>query len=66
MPENNLGPIKFPIAICNKTPIFTLPTTKETDMTKLQQIYRELRKYMTAEEARYAAPKLIEAWTTRN
>ena len=36
--------------------------TRRTDMTKLQQIYRELRKYMTAEDARYAAPRLIEAW----
>lgn len=31
-------------------------------MTKLQRIYRELRKYVSREEARYAAPKLIEIW----
>ena len=27
-------------------------------MTTVQKIYRELRKYLSREEARYAAPKL--------
>jgi hypothetical protein len=29
-------------------------------MTTVQRVYRELRKYLTREEARYAAPKLLE------
>jgi len=28
-------------------------------MTPVQKVYRELRKYLTREEARYAAPKLL-------
>jgi hypothetical protein len=28
-------------------------------MTKIQQVYRELRKYLPKEDARYAAPKLV-------
>jgi len=30
-------------------------------MTKLQRVYRELRKTVSREDARYAAPRLIEA-----
>jgi len=33
-------------------------------MNKVQRVYRELRKYMTAEDARYAAPRLVEVWPT--
>ena len=29
-------------------------------MTTVQQVYREIRKHLTREEARYAAPKLAE------
>ena len=29
-------------------------------MTKLQKIYREIRKYLPREEARYAAPRLLK------
>lgn len=29
-------------------------------MTTVQKVYRELRKYVTREEARYAAPKMVE------
>ena len=29
-------------------------------MTTVQKVYREIRKYATREEARYAAPKLVE------
>lgn len=29
-------------------------------MTTVQQVYREIRKHLTREEARYAAPKLVE------
>jgi hypothetical protein len=29
-------------------------------MTTVQKVYRELRKYVTREEARYAAPKFVE------
>jgi hypothetical protein len=31
-------------------------------MTKLQKVYRELRRYVSREDARYAAPRLIEVW----
>ena len=31
-------------------------------MTKLQQVYRELRRYVSREEARYAAIKLVQLW----
>jgi hypothetical protein len=29
-------------------------------MTAVQKVYRELRKYVTREDARYAAPKMLE------
>jgi hypothetical protein len=29
-------------------------------MTTVQQVYREIRKHLTREDARYAAPKLVE------
>ena len=29
-------------------------------MTTVQKVYRELRKHLTREDARYAAPKLVE------
>lgn len=29
-------------------------------MTTTQKVYREIRQYLTREEARYAAPKLVE------
>lgn len=35
-------------------------------MTKLQKVYRELRQYMSKDDARYAAPKLIELWNAAN
>lgn len=28
-------------------------------MSTLQQVYRELRRYLTREDARYAAPRLV-------
>ena len=31
-------------------------------MTKVQKIYRELRRYLSREDARYAAPRLIGAY----
>jgi hypothetical protein len=31
-------------------------------MTRLQQIYRELRRYLNREDARYCAPRIIQAW----
>ena len=31
-------------------------------MTKLQKIYRELRRYVNREDARYAAPRLLAFW----
>ena len=31
-------------------------------MTKLQQVYRELRRHVSREEARYAAIKLVQLW----
>jgi hypothetical protein len=32
-------------------------------MTKTQKIYREIRKYVNREDARYAAPRLLEILT---
>jgi len=29
-------------------------------MSKLQRVYRELRRYMNRENARYAAPRIIQ------
>jgi hypothetical protein len=29
-------------------------------MTTVQKVYREIRKYMSREDARYAAPKMVE------
>lgn len=34
--------------------------TGEPPMTTLQKIYREIRQYLTKEEARYAAPRILE------
>lgn len=31
-------------------------------MTKIQQIYREIRKYMSREDARYSAPRIYALW----
>ena len=30
----------------------------EENMTKVQKVYRELRKYLSKEDSRYAAPRL--------
>jgi hypothetical protein len=29
-------------------------------MTKTQRVYREIRKYLSREDARYAAPRLVQ------
>lgn len=29
-------------------------------MTTIQKVYRELRRYLSREDARYAAPRLVE------
>ena len=34
-------------------------------MSTVQQVYRELRKYVSREEARYAAPRLVAIWRRR-
>jgi hypothetical protein len=38
---------------------FNPPRERRIHMTRLQKVYRELRRYLSREDARYAAPKLI-------